>query len=298
METISPSDIYDKDLNFLFGSGASFGLFPTLALKIKKDDGTSWTIEELATKFENENDERYAALFMHYFRSCIGPARDFVVESVMGDAVKETVIENYKKFIHTVLRILQRRKSMERRCNIFTTNYDGCFPLVADAILKEGNIDFLLNDGTRGFRNRWLQARNFSTYICESGIFGHHPSSIPQINLIHTHGSVYWRKEGASIKVDYEHAPDKPLLEGLEERLAAFSATLNNPEAMLVDLEAPVFTQDEKNNFWEAYKKLPIVNPTKWKFHETVFEEHYYQMLRLLSYLYQSYRSVEGNSVA
>ena len=26
------------------------------------------------------------------------------------------------------------------------------------------------------------------------------------------------------------------------------------------------------------------MNPTKWKFHETVFEEHYYQMLRLLSY--------------
>jgi hypothetical protein len=26
------------------------------------------------------------------------------------------------------------------------------------------------------------------------------------------------------------------------------------------------------------------VNPTKWKFHETVFEEHYYQMLRMLSY--------------
>ncbi|MGS0743471.1 hypothetical protein ACVBEF_16850 [Glaciimonas sp. GG7] len=26
------------------------------------------------------------------------------------------------------------------------------------------------------------------------------------------------------------------------------------------------------------------MNPTKWKFHETVFEEHYYQMLRHLSY--------------
>lgn len=40
----------------------------------------------------------------------------------------------------------------------------------------------------------------------------------------------------------------------------------------------------EKRKFWDAYKQLPIVNPTKWKFHETVFEEHYYQMLRLLSY--------------
>src|SRR5690606_12391415 len=32
------------------------------------------------------------------------------------------------------------------------------------------------------------------------------------------------------------------------------------------------------------YKKIPIVNPTKWKFHETVFEEAYYQILRHLSF--------------
>ena len=51
------------------------------------------------------------------------------------------------------------------------------------------------------------------------------------------------------------------------------------------DLNPPAdvtFTQNEA--FQKAYKALPIVNPTKWKFYETVFEEHYYQMLRLLSY--------------
>ena len=44
------------------------------------------------------------------------------------------------------------------------------------------------------------------------------------------------------------------------------------------------FSQDQIDIFWGEYNKLPIVNPTKWKFYETVFEEHYYQMLRLLSY--------------
>ena len=39
-----------------------------------------------------------------------------------------------------------------------------------------------------------------------------------------------------------------------------------------------------EEHFWDTYNKLPIVNPTKWKFHETVFDEHYYQMLRLMSY--------------
>jgi hypothetical protein len=40
----------------------------------------------------------------------------------------------------------------------------------------------------------------------------------------------------------------------------------------------------ELDSFWAEYQQKPIVNPTKWKFHETVYEEHYYQMLRLLSY--------------
>ena len=44
------------------------------------------------------------------------------------------------------------------------------------------------------------------------------------------------------------------------------------------------FTADALGAFWAKYELMPIVNPTKWKFHETVYEEHYYQMLRLLSY--------------
>lgn len=38
------------------------------------------------------------------------------------------------------------------------------------------------------------------------------------------------------------------------------------------------------DDFWMKYNKIPIVNPTKWKFYETVFEEAYYQILRHLSY--------------
>lgn len=48
---------------------------------------------------------------------------------------------------------------------------------------------------------------------------------------------------------------------------------------------ADLKTSDKQHQkFWDEYKALPVVNPTKWKFHETVFEEHYYEMLRLLSY--------------
>ena len=65
-EFIKVEDIYDKNLNFLLGSGASYGLFPTLALKILDDEGKPHTVETLATSF-GENDPRFTLVFMHYY---------------------------------------------------------------------------------------------------------------------------------------------------------------------------------------------------------------------------------------
>jgi len=204
---------------------------------------------------------------------------------VSGDKIREQVINNYMIFLKTVLRILQRRESMDKHCNIFTTNYDGCFPLVADEILRTGNIDFLLNDGTRGFSRRILQIRNYNTYLCQTGIFERHQTSIPQINLIHLHGSVYWQKDDSNIVVDYLNGqPANSMSAATLEKLAAFSACLDNETCKLADLKPPKFSPAELDGFWSSYTKLPIVNPMKWKFSETLFEEHYYQMLRMLSY--------------
>lgn len=283
---ISIGEIYDQDVNFLFGSGASFGLFPTLRLGLKREDGDkSWTLEDLATHFENTDDNRRVPLFMHYYASCIRPAEVFSIGAASASEKGKAVLANYRTFLETVLTMLQRRKALDRRCNLFTTNYDGCLPLVADEILRRGDIDFVLNDGTRGFSKRFLQARNFSTFLCQTGVFGRHQSSIPQINLIHLHGSVYWKKAEGGIEVDYDASGGEPLLDAAAmARLQPFSEVLVNPDAVLADLKDPGFTPAEQSSFWSEYIKMPIVNPTKWKFHETVYEEHYYQMLRLLSY--------------
>lgn len=71
----SLSDIYDKNINFLIGAGASHGLFPTLALKIKDDADLNHTIETLATRFyeTKESNSLYTLLFMHYYKTCIEP---------------------------------------------------------------------------------------------------------------------------------------------------------------------------------------------------------------------------------
>lgn len=283
---ISLGDIYDKDVNFLFGSGASFGLLPTLSLGIKRAaGGECWTLEDLATHFENANDRRLLPLFMHYYLSCIRPAEILNIATANETQEGRIVVDNYRRFLESVLGMLHRRKALERRCNIFTTNYDGCFPLVADEIMQRGQIDFVLNDGTRGFTKRILQARNFNSFLCQTGVFGRHQSSIPQINLIHLHGSVYWSKADRGIQVEYTPSGSASLLdEQLVNQMQSFSEALINSDAILDDLPDPGFEPETLDKFWAKYKQKPIVNPTKWKFHETVYEEHYYQMLRLLSY--------------
>lgn len=281
---IKAEDIYDKNLNFLLGSGASFGLFPTLALKILNNDGEPHTVETLATSF-TENDSKFTLVFMHYYATCIKPVIEFNLAAAKVDQDKQTVISNYVAFLETTLQLLQRRKSMEKRCNIFTTNYDGCIAHIADSLFERANVDFVLNDGARGFHRRFLQARNFNSFLCQTGVFERHTLGIPQINLIHLHGSVYWHKEVASIRVEYKPRPvDEIMSEATADKLAPFSACLNDKSKTVADLPKIELSEQEKSQFWNAYKQLPIVNPTKWKFHETVFEEHYYQMLRLLSY--------------
>jgi hypothetical protein len=283
-EVIDLSSIFDKNLNFLIGSGASAGLFPTLALRIRDANGADCTVETLATSIPKA-DPRFTALFMHYYLECIRPAQQLSRASVQGSPEKEQVLANYRVFIETVLQVLARRRPLEKKCNVFTTNYDPCFALVADELLQTGTVDFVVNDGARGFTQRHLQARNFNTYLCQTGIFERDQTSVPQLNLIHLHGSVYWRKNGAGISVDYS-TPQSPSLvsEGLAARLADFSGQLANADITVNELAQPELEADEVAEFHTLYDGLPIVNPTKWKFHETVFEEHYYQMLRLLSY--------------
>ena len=285
---ISIDDIYDKDLNFLIGSGASSGLLPTLQLRMLTGVGDArYSLEDLAAEFEQNDPDRrrFVSLFMHYYASCIRPAEMLTIESAMGTLAGASAIKNYRSFLTTVLGMVSRRKALDRRCNVFTTNYDGCFPLVADELIKEGRTDFVLNDGARGFSKRSLQARNFGSYLCQAGVFGRYQSSIPQINLIHLHGSVYWSKSGSAIQVSYDTSGRQNLLSpDAAQMLQPFSAALSNAHAVLADLPDTGIDDDALNAFWDVYERMPIVNPTKWKFKETVYEEHYYQMLRLLSY--------------
>jgi len=279
---IQPLDIYNKNINILIGSGASAYLFPTLALQVKNSKNQRETIETLATHFEN-NPEKKTALFMHYYNTCIRPAQSFAPDEIEEDDAA-TNMENYEIFLKTVLGLLDRRQDSNRKVNIFTTNYDGCLAHAANTILSEGSYNFVVNDGASGFFSRYLHAKNFDTYQCQTGVFERTTYSIPQINIINLHGSVYWYKDDEKIRVDYQAERKNILLPPMQRKIAEFSSYLTTKGGTTANIPTIEYSTVQMDRFWNAYNKLPIVNPTKWKFHETVFEEHYYQMLRLLSY--------------
>lgn len=281
-EPIEALDVYNKNINILIGSGASADLFPTLGLEIKNSKGEWETIETLATKFEN-SPNKLTTLFMHYYNTCIFPVQTFsptAVKHVKGIAN----LDNYEAFLKTLLGLLDRRKDLNRKINVFTTNYDGCLAHTADKILMKGFNDFVVNDGTSGFQKKHLHAKNFNTFQCQTGIFERTNYGIPQLNIIHLHGSVYWSKSGEKIEVKYATDFKSLLNPQLINKIKKFSTYLGTEGGTTANIPIVSFNRQQIDRFWIEYNKLPIVNPTKWKFHETVFEEHYYQMLRLLSY--------------
>lgn len=284
-------DVYEQNLNFLFGAGASYGFLPTLALAIKDADGNAYTFETLAKELDSDKaDNLYTLLFMHYFKKCINTGLPRIPR-VPYPPHRDAVLDEYRVFLNTLLVVLQKQNHNDRKCNIYTTNYDSCFEVSADELISEHAANCIVNDGSAGFQSRRFHTKNFNNRVIQKGIFDNHAEVIPQINILHPHGSVYWQKEGQGIEVDYGNTPyEISFTDEQEELISSFEELVNDPTKNINDLkefgsnELKGWGNLKGNEFREKYESIPIVNPTKWKFHETVFEEAYYQILRHLSF--------------
>lgn len=287
MTYIDRNAIYDKNINFLLGSGASYGLLPTLSLKIQNSENAeSHTLETLATIYEDNLTIR-CHLFSWYLKNIIEPAAVFEMKNEPDLTLTEQkVIDNYRIFIRSVLSLMSRKGS-RKRVNIFTTNYDGMIIHAAEDLLNRRTHDFIINDGAAGFNRRILHSKNFGRLTRDVGSFGRHAIDIPQMNIVQLHGSVYWHKANSHVEVSYDIQRSRSRIDLVPQFAnSEFDSALLDSTKTETDLQNVSFTSSEEvyEEFWTEYKKLPIVNPTKWKFHETVFEEHYYEMLRLMSY--------------
>ena len=147
-------DVYEQNLNFLIGAGASFGFLPTLALGIKNTHDVQYTFETLAKELdESKKEDLYTLLFMHYYNECISPGLPRAPNPPMTPA-KTNVIAEYKIFIKTLLNALEKQSRTGKKANIYTTNYDCCLEIASDELLTDQLINCVVNDGSEGFQSR------------------------------------------------------------------------------------------------------------------------------------------------
>ncbi|EGA6482793.1 hypothetical protein IFX02_003522, partial [Salmonella enterica] len=277
------SELHDKNINFLIGSGASASFIPTL--KINDD----FTYEDILT--DSDYSEIKDFIYYQYYKNILRKSFCFFKRDDDADLRKtrRETLSAYQELIDNIVNLINRKGANQiRRANIFTTNYDLFFENASDKLLRN-STNFIFNDGARGLKTRYLQISNFHTSTWHQGTNDLYKFEIPTINLIKMHGSVSWRKVNEEkIEVSYPNSYPKDLEVDLDipdiqtaiKLIEDFTLTHTAKESLALTNEDELALKE----FRKEYDKLAIVNPTKAKFEETVFQQHYYQSLRLLSY--------------
>lgn len=296
------SDTFDKSIrgksiNFLIGSGASVGIYPTLSFGKALPSFEEVLINPILS------DESKSILYIYYFVHWILPM------SKIGDQFYEEykdspTYHNYSRFINAMYAFLQNESNeLPKRINIFTTNYDLLFEHAFDEFLVHNPLIYF-NDGSRGVFRRYISNANYYLNVSHSGYNDNYRREVPTINLFKMHGSISWEYEDNTILVQENNSLILEL-KRLEENLCAkhteietiidksksesscdFARRLNSYACQ------EAFDRSLVSSFMKAYRNLPIINPNKYKFYKTVSEQAYYQMIRSFSYELEKQQSV------
>lgn len=286
-----------KNINFLIGSGASMPLFSTLSIGKNMP-----TFEELISS-SFIADENRKKLYLYYFDNWISK----MDSSSEKNENYKSVFDSYYKFISMLIEILEREPlNKPRRINIFTTNYDMMFEKAFDKVNSENKLAYF-NDGSSGFINKIISIDNFNLNVSHSGSCDKCRVELPTINLFKMHGSISWNKSKINaedkIEADYELKNLTKLKNIIEknrdlqitEQIATILYEIDEKQISMEEkcievnsrLGAIIDNDESKeklDEFYQEYKNLLIINPDKNKFYHTVYEQHYYQMIRNFSY--------------
>ena len=284
--------LYGKNINFLIGSGASFGMIPTLSSNYVDLIYGDLTIEEVLEKNKTDEDLQNIVYLYYYHEILKKGYLEISEESTELKEKYEEVFKNYQKLLENLINLLQRESyQKEKRINIFTTNYDLFFEKVVDSLV--GKYEFYFNDGSSGNITKKLSMKNYHKKIYHTGIFDNFDREIPIINLFKLHGSVSWKyvndknNKPHEIKVEYFETegnyPKNLIKEVSNEEIENAKETIKNNE----DLKNKI--KEVKN---ELFEKFALIFPEKNKFENTLYQEFYYQNLRQLSYELEKQNSI------
>ena len=295
-------DIQGKNVNFLIGAGASFGVVPTLWVK-----SLNKSFEDLLTSKDfNENQKK--VLYFIWFELWIRKTK------INDFDLKNETHNQYNRFIKNLINYLNNEGfDRPKRLNIFTSNYDTLFEMTFDSLSEENRLTYF-NDGSRGFFKKYISTENYHLKISHSGMSDSFQREIPTINLLKIHGSVSWSNVNDKIEVSLENEVFTELCDLSDKIKEAIKEEIDNSGEEFLDpskyeesilygtLDELRFSRElttifdkfsgQINSFYEKYRNFPVVNPTKEKFSDTVCQQHYYQLLRMLSFELEKQDSV------
>lgn len=263
--------IQDCNLNFLLGSGLSSPYLKTLG-----------QIEMLLTRLEQtsltSDQERIikCSLYKAYFDGVMSKN----CKILEGDVDAGPVLNAYDEFLRTINAILLRRKStiLGKEVNLFTTNID----IFLEKALER--VGFESNDGFNGRFDPWFSISNFKKSHFRRSPQYDNLSELPTVNLLKLHGSLTWRMQGndrITFSGDLRHIRDaltKSVTPGLLLTIdegTRFDDLVSKSKSKKSDATVDAFL--------ETYDQIPIVNPTKTKFRDTLLNQTHYEMLRIYS---------------
>lgn len=224
----------EKRLNILIGSGCSSEAMPLMS---------KYGVIDL-----KDRNAKMIKDIIHLSKISISKS-SFLTKHKNLDIVKKIInTQNlYKNFIYSIINILNLSNSRQvpRTINIFTTNYD---LFIENAVNNlQSHSRFVFNDGASGYFKRILNSSNYNQVVAYKGMNDNYIMEIPSINLIKSHGSVNWEREGDKVIVSnivYENPMIVPPT-GYEEQetfvnnyfhdmLRIFQIELDKPQSVLI----------------------------------------------------------------
>ena len=275
--------IKSANVNFLYGSGLSRPFLSTLG-NIEK-----WLTELNERRLGDAEQVKYAiveaSILKLYFETVMYP------NVAPAGANYDTTIKEYRRFLSTWNDLINKRSSrlVAKQVNLFTTNVD---MMMERAALGYG---VELNDGFQGTIEQVYDAGNFQKTVSKTSLHFQNVSDIPVFNLIKIHGSINWREEDDSVKNDIGlptvnavkvalDAIDANNFVSTTKTDAAGNVVEKTLDEMLNDAEGKHLpNSDAFNPFFEAYRKMVMINPTKRKFKESVIDHYFYELMRQYS---------------
>lgn len=254
--------IEGANINILLGAGFTANIYKPLN-----------DIEDMLTYVESiDNQNLKDVIIWQFFKETILPMSSTKIQDMQLQV----------EFFKTIRQLLTRRGNpvVNKQANIFTTNYD----VVPELTVEHLNFDY--NDGFKGKINPKFSTANYGNILIKNLISSNNKAEIESINLYKMHGSLTWKKRDNS-STDFNYDFINIINQINDEYKDKFKDDEFDNIKQLIDKKDKQALLNISTSGQGLFDKLTnvfnIVWPTKQKFHNTVLNLNYYELLRIFS---------------